>query len=90
MLAIRMGFGKGRLMSALGHKRTFAVQNGMSALPPKADIDRGRRNVCFVPIADIRLLGVKAPLWRQAGLSPSLCQRLGQHWYDSKGGTGFR
>ena len=26
-------------MSALGHKRTFAVQKGMSALPPKADID---------------------------------------------------
>ena len=26
------------MMSALGHKRTFAVQNGMSALPPKADI----------------------------------------------------
>ena len=25
-------------MSALGHKRTFAVQNGMSALPPKADV----------------------------------------------------
>jgi hypothetical protein len=25
-------------MSALGHKRTFAVQKGMSALPPKADI----------------------------------------------------
>ena len=25
-------------MSALGHKRTFAVQQGMSALPPKADI----------------------------------------------------
>ena len=24
-------------MSALGHKRTFAVQNGVSALPPKAD-----------------------------------------------------
>ena len=23
-------------MSALGHKRTFAVQKGMSALPPKA------------------------------------------------------
>ena len=31
-------------MSALGHKRTFAVQKGMSALPPKADIcGRGRR-----------------------------------------------
>ena len=25
-------------MSALGQKQTFAVQNGMSALPPKADI----------------------------------------------------
>jgi hypothetical protein len=25
-------------MSALGHKRTFAVQNGMSVLPPKADL----------------------------------------------------
>ena len=40
-------------MSALGHKRTFAVQKGMSALPPKADINRGKRHVCFVPIADI-------------------------------------
>ena len=26
-------------MSALGQKQTFAVQNVMSALPPKADID---------------------------------------------------
>ena len=25
-----------RSMSALGHKQTFAVQNGMSALPPKS------------------------------------------------------
>ena len=25
-------------MSALGHKQTCAVQNGMSALPPKADM----------------------------------------------------
>jgi hypothetical protein len=25
-------------MSALGHKQTFAMQNGMSALPLKADI----------------------------------------------------
>jgi hypothetical protein len=25
-------------MSALGQKRTFAAHNGMSALPPKADI----------------------------------------------------
>ncbi|MGB6315202.1 MAG: hypothetical protein WBG13_21950, partial [Pseudolabrys sp.] len=28
------------LMSALGQKQTFAVQNVMSALPPKADISR--------------------------------------------------
>jgi hypothetical protein len=28
-------------MSALGHKRTFAVQYGMSALPPIADIHVG-------------------------------------------------
>ena len=39
-------------MSALGHKRTFAVQKGMSALPPKADICGANRNVRFVPIAD--------------------------------------
>jgi hypothetical protein len=33
-------YSSARAMSALGHKRTFAVQNGMSALPPKADIER--------------------------------------------------
>ena len=27
-------------MSALGQKQTFAVQKGMSALPPKADIQQ--------------------------------------------------
>ena len=40
-------------MSALGHKRTFAVQNGMSALPPKADMCSAQADVRFVPIADI-------------------------------------
>jgi hypothetical protein len=40
-------------MSALGQKQTFAVQKGMSALPPKADIRRRFFNVRFVPIADI-------------------------------------
>jgi hypothetical protein len=29
----------------------------MSALPPKADMDRDRRDVGFVPKADIRSLG---------------------------------
>ena len=27
------------MMSALGHKRTYAVHNGMSALPPKATLN---------------------------------------------------
>ena len=39
-------------MSALGHKRTFAVQNGMSALPPKADMCSAQADVRFVPIFD--------------------------------------
>ena len=40
-------------MPAMGHKRTFAVQNGMSALTPKADMCGATRHVCFVPKADI-------------------------------------
>ena len=41
-------------MSALGHKQTFAVQNVMSALPPKADMCSAQaRYVRFGPIADI-------------------------------------
>jgi hypothetical protein len=34
----------------IGQKQTCAVQNGMSALPPKADILRDEDDVCFVPI----------------------------------------
>ena len=40
-------------MSGLGHKQTFAVQNGMSALHPKADMCSALGDVWFVPIADI-------------------------------------
>ena len=40
-------------MSALGQKRTCAVQNVMSALPPIADMCSATRHVRFVPIADI-------------------------------------
>jgi len=39
-------------MSALGQKQTYAVQNGMSALPPKADMCGATRDVRFGPIAD--------------------------------------
>ena len=42
-------------MSALGHKRTFAVQNGMSALAPKADICSATSDVRFARKADIQL-----------------------------------
>ena len=40
-------------MSALGHKQTFALQNVMSALPPKADMCSANSDVRFGPIADI-------------------------------------
>jgi hypothetical protein len=40
-------------MSALGQKRTYAVQKGMSALPPKADICSAPTHVRFGPKADI-------------------------------------
>jgi len=41
------------LMSALGQKQTYAVQNGMSALPPRADICSATAYVRFGPKADI-------------------------------------
>jgi hypothetical protein len=47
----------GQGMSALGQKQTYAVQNGMSALPPKADMCGATSDVRFGPIADIRLCG---------------------------------
>jgi len=43
-------------MSALGQKQTFAPQEVMSALPPKADMCGARAHVCFGPIADIAKL----------------------------------
>ena len=43
-----------RPTSALGQKQTFAVQKGMSALPPdNAYIHERDRHVRLVPIADI-------------------------------------
>jgi hypothetical protein len=54
-------------MSALGQKRTFAAQTGMSALPPKADMCSATRHVRFVPKADIHLSSRSA---HQRGLVP--------------------
>lgn len=42
-------------MSPLGQKQTYAVQKGMSALPPKADMCGALADVCYGPIADIDL-----------------------------------
>jgi hypothetical protein len=42
------------VVSALGHKRTLALQNGMSALPPEADMCSARAHVGFGPTADNR------------------------------------
>jgi hypothetical protein len=62
-------------MSALGHKRTFAVQKRMSALPPKADIPSAERNVCFVPIADIDNPGLMFSIHRKSISIRSLHRR---------------
>ena len=40
-------------MSALGQKRTYAAQTGMSALPLKADMCIAQAHVCFGPKADM-------------------------------------
>ena len=42
-------------MSALGHKRTFAVPHPCPLYPRKRTLIAGSRNVGFVPKADIRL-----------------------------------
>jgi hypothetical protein len=44
--AMMRGRQKSRATSALGQKQTFALQNAMSALPQKADIESVGQNVC--------------------------------------------
>jgi hypothetical protein len=48
-------------MSALGQKQTFAVQNDMSALPPKADMCSAVGYVRFGPKADTGLKTERPP-----------------------------
>ena len=52
IVAVQTGVSEESNDVPLGNKRTFAVQNGMSALPPKADLCSATRYVRFVPIAD--------------------------------------
>ena len=66
-------------MSALGQKRTCAVQRGMSALPPKADMCGATRYVRFVPTADmVGLLDqlVSALLHKQWHVQPKFLRRV--------------
>jgi hypothetical protein len=67
-------------MSALGHKRTFAVQNGMSALPPKADINRYDFGFLFRFVLKSQLsnasFAASSALARVAA-APRLCRRAG-------------
>ena len=44
-------------MSALSQKQTYALQNGMSALPPKADVCGATEDVRYGPKADIESVG---------------------------------
>src|SRR5215813_3266543 len=62
-----------RRSSAMGHKQTFALHQIMSALPPKADIERCSLNVRWGPTADIIALKVVANT-KRSKLAPS---RLG-------------
>ena len=73
------------LTSALGHKQTFAVQNGMSALHPIADICGAARDVRYGPKADMAtslsywfafLVCASAYRKRRALLSRRLLRRL--------------
>ena len=58
-------------MSALGQKRTYAMQKAMSALPPKADMCSATRYVCFVPKADIANL-IESPRRRERSTQEGL------------------
>jgi hypothetical protein len=55
----------------LGHKQTFAAQNGTSALHPKADMCGAKRNARFVPKADIANLGSMIAMSVSGTLKPS-------------------
>src|SRR5215467_13153380 len=67
----------GRRMSALGHKRTKRHLGAMSALPPKADIERHDGPVRFVPIGDLsRRSNVSCPKSRATGDHSSLLRSL--------------
>src|SRR5262245_47989239 len=50
-------------MSALGQKQTFAVQNGMFALPPKADMCSANSYVRFGPNPEVGTTRLPGSNW---------------------------
>jgi hypothetical protein len=68
-------------MSALGQKQTLAHIGLMSALPPKADIDRARPDVRFGSKADIARdqlivrFTPKKRTWISRAVMSALCQK---------------
>jgi hypothetical protein len=63
-------------MSALGQKRPFAVQKGMSAIPPKADVRSAPAYVRFVPKADMRPLALAALFEQSESATQRICCRF--------------
>src|SRR5262249_2797562 len=67
-IAREVGWARRRWMSALGQKPTYAAQQAMSALHPKADICSVKRHVRFGPETDIN---------EKAGCAPTGGERDG-------------
>jgi hypothetical protein len=62
-------------MSALGQKQ-FAPQKVMSALPPKADIERVLAHVRFGPKADMCSAEAHVCFWVNSGRAPDFAGPL--------------
>jgi hypothetical protein len=71
---------RSEVMSALGQKPTFASQNVISALPPKADMCGAARDVRFGPIADIRTatkwFSIRQLRWASTRRAVCICKLL--------------
>jgi hypothetical protein len=55
---------------AMAYLRKYAVQKGMSALPPKADMCGATRDVRLVPIADSRSSPILRGRYGLSAISP--------------------
>src|SRR5215831_8413746 len=64
--SIKQTFRIALAMSALGQKQTYAVQHGMSALPPISTSNATYGNVRFGRIVDIRSI-IRSPRRRERG-----------------------